>query len=88
MPLSFKYKVFPMDPPFIFLNIPSTTTEKLRSFRQLLIKTLNNQQVRFTVFLDVNSTLVGLTLLYCLQLGGLFQWTVRQSAQVESLVSF
>jgi len=38
-------------------------------------------------FSDVNSTLVGLTLLYCLQLGGLFQFCVRQSAEVESLMT-
>ncbi|XP_065071380.1 ATP-binding cassette sub-family C member 4-like isoform X2 [Rhopilema esculentum] len=38
-------------------------------------------------FATVDATLVGLTLIYCLQLGGLFQWCVRQTAQVESLMT-
>ncbi|XP_030838051.1 multidrug resistance-associated protein 4 isoform X2 [Strongylocentrotus purpuratus] len=36
---------------------------------------------------ELNSSLVGLSLTYCLQLMGAFQWGVRQSAEVENLMT-
>ncbi|CAF0703154.1 unnamed protein product [Brachionus calyciflorus] len=38
-------------------------------------------------FLDMDSGQVGLMLVYLLQLVGLFQWTVRQSCEVENLMT-
>jgi ATP-binding cassette, subfamily C (CFTR/MRP), member 4 len=38
-------------------------------------------------FLEINSGLVGLLLIYNIQLSALFQWTVRQSAEVENLMT-
>lgn len=38
-------------------------------------------------FLGINSGLVGLLLIHNIQLSALFQWTVRQSAEVENLMT-
>ena len=54
---------------------------------------LNNVLLRFApvnlsfVFADVDAALVGLGLSYAFMLFSLFQWCVRQSAQVENMVS-
>ncbi len=37
-------------------------------------------------YLNLNSGVVGLMLIYLCQLIGLFQWTIRQSCEVENLV--
>ena len=37
--------------------------------------------------LDLNAGLVGLSLTYAISLNGLFQFCIRESAEVESLVS-
>lgn len=51
------------------------------------LDSMKNVEIPFFL-VEIDSTMIGLTLVYCLQLGGLFQWCVRQSAQVENLVSF
>ena len=41
----------------------------------------------FVLLLDLGSGDVGLALSYAISIGGMFQWGVRQSAEVENLVS-
>lgn len=54
--------------------------------RSLLLKSCNSSCFPVGVELDAGS--VGLALTYAVSLMGMFQWAVRQSAEVENLVSF
>jgi hypothetical protein len=52
------------------------------------VHTNNNNSVAVNEFsTGVNPGLLGAALTYVIQLGGLFQWAVRQSAEVENQVN-
>ena len=38
-------------------------------------------------FLDIDQSLLGVSLTYVLMISGTFQWCIRQSAEVDNLVS-
>ena len=53
----------------------------------IISTTMTFQRQRFViVLLDLSGGLVGLTLVYSIHLSSLFQWAVRQSAEVENQV--
>eukprot|EP00794_Sanderia_malayensis_P005601 gene5601-6290_t len=72
---------------FLFINGARWFAQKLDLILALFVISAIFIPLILLKHTSINPTLMGLTLLYVIQLNGLFQWCVRQSAQVENLMT-